>query len=88
MEKGHLTQLRKAMAGSRTVSRVFQVDREMRECSRQRDDHVQRHRGGWKQGVFKGITVSSIRKDSGKQGGQGNSGREIWLGPIIREYKN
>lgn len=52
IEKGNLTQLRKARAGSRIVSGVFQVDREMEECPRQRDHHVQRHRGGRKHRIL------------------------------------
>lgn len=32
-------------------------------------------------GTFKGITVTTIRKENGRrEGGQGSNGRDIWLG--------
>lgn len=71
------------------VSGVIQVEREMEVHPRQRDHHVQRHRGGWKHGTFKGMTISSIREENGRRGGgQGSSGREIWLSPITKDFKS
>lgn len=35
-------------------------------------------------GTFNGITVTTIRKENGRQGGgQGGNGRESWLAPKV-----
>lgn len=61
----------------------------MEEHSRQRDRHVQRHRDGRQHGPFKGMAVSSIREENGKQGGgHGRRGREMWLDPITKDSKS
>lgn len=48
-------QLRKAREISEIVAGVTQVDREIEECSRQVDHHVQKHSRDWKHDTFKGI---------------------------------
>lgn len=72
------------------VSGVIQVEREreMEVHPRQRDHHVKRHRGAWEHGTFKGMAISSIRGENGRQDGQGSSGREIWLSPITKDFKS
>lgn len=63
------------------------MDKETEECPRQKDLHVQSHRGGWKHGTFKGITTSAIREENGRRRDQGSNGREIWLSAITRTSK-
>lgn len=57
------------------VARVIQVAREMEECRRQRDHHVQKHRDGWRPGIFKERTVSSNRQDNVQTRGFINRGK-------------